>query len=248
MAPSFLKIFSGTLTQVTSAAILCIVSSCCLGQTLSDTMALFDEGKNQAAVTQLSAMAQRGDAEAQNMLGVLYDNGQQGIAQDYKLARTWFEKAAAQGQSSAQYHLGFLYEAGRGVPHSDKQALHWYGLAAAGGNPNAQYRLGLMQLNGFGVKANPAEARKWFALAAAQGDPQAQRQLGTLYARGLGVAQNKLLGYMWLDIARGLGDPSAERTGLELAQTMPPEAVSKAQVLAKQCIAKGYQGCEPSAR
>jgi len=216
-------------------------------QTVAQSMELFDDGKTQEAVAQLTKLGQSGDAEAQNLLGVLYDNGQ-GVAQDYKLARVWFEKAAALGHPSAQYHLGFLYEAGRGVAHNDKQALYWYGLAAGRADPNAQYRLALMNLNGFGVKPNPAEARKWFAQAAAQGDPQAQRQLGSLYAKGLGVAQNKILGYMWIDIARGLGDQSASRAVVELAQTMSAQAVNHAQDLAKQCIAKSYQSCEVTTR
>ena len=137
-----------------------------------------------------------------------------------------------------------MYEAGRGVAQSDKQALHWYGLAATAANPNAQYRLAVMSLNGYGVKPNPIEARKWFARAAAQGDPHAQRQLGILYAKGLGVAQNKVVAYMWLDIARGLGEQSATRTLTELSETMSKDLVTQAQELAKRCIAKNYQGCE----
>jgi TPR repeat protein len=137
-----------------------------------------------------------------------------------------------------------MYEAGRGVAHSDKQALHWYGLAATAANPSAQYRLAMMNLNGFGMKPNPVEARKWFARAAAQGDPHAQRQLGTLYAKGLGVAQNKMLAYMWLDIARGLGEQSAVRTLAELSETMSKEAVTRARELATRCIAKSYQDCD----
>ena len=101
-----------------------------------------------------------------------------------------------------------------------------------------------MSLNGYGVKPNPVEARKWFAQAAAQGDPHAQRQLGILYAKGLGVAQNKMLAYMWLDIARGLGEQSATRTLAELSDTMSKDLVARAQELARQCIAKNYQGCE----
>ena len=105
-----------------------------------------------------------------------------------------------------------------------------------------------MNLNGFGIKPNPAEARKWFALAAAQGDPKSQRQLGSFYAKGLGVVQNKILAYMWIDIARGLGDQSAIRAINELTETMSSEAVIRGQDLAKQCIAKGYQGCDALTR
>ena len=237
-----------TITRLGLSRLLCLLSvllvgGMCHAQTMAESMALLDEGKYQEAIAILNTEARRGDAQAQYLLGVLYDNGQ-GVAQDYKLARSWFEKAAAQGQASAQYHLGFMYEAGRGMPHNNQQALHWYGLAAAGADPNAQYRLALMHLNGFGGKVNATEARKWFAQAAAQGDPQAQRQLASLYAKGLGGTQNKTLAYMWLDIARGLGDQSALRASVELAETMASEAIATAQDWAKQCIAKAYRGCE----
>ena len=58
------------------------------------------------------------------------------------------------------------------------------------------------------------------------------------------MAQNKILAYMWLDIARGLGEQSALRTLTELSETMSKDLVARAQELAKQCIAKSYQGCE----
>ena len=100
-------------------------------QTVAESMALFDDGKTKEAVAQLTKLAQDGDPEAQNLLGVLYDNGQ-GVAQDYQSARAWFEKAAARGHASAQYHLGFMFEAGRGVPHSDKQGPIGYRLRNKG--------------------------------------------------------------------------------------------------------------------
>jgi TPR repeat protein len=73
-------------------------------QTVAESMALFDDGKTKEAVAQLTKLAQDGDPEAQNLLGVLYDNGQ-GVAQDYQSARAWFEKAAARGHASAQFRL-----------------------------------------------------------------------------------------------------------------------------------------------
>ena len=53
--------------------------------------------------------AVQGHANAQNSLGVLYDNGH-GVAQDYGQARAWWEKAAAQtddkeAQQAAQLAL-----------------------------------------------------------------------------------------------------------------------------------------------
>jgi TPR repeat protein len=52
-------------------------------------------------------LAEQGDADAQYRLGVLYANGY-GVPKDYVQARQWYEKAAAQGNTIAQYNLGRL--------------------------------------------------------------------------------------------------------------------------------------------
>jgi len=43
-------------------------------------------------------LAERGDAEAQDILGNMYYNGQ-GVPQDYKEAARWYRKAAEQGDA-----------------------------------------------------------------------------------------------------------------------------------------------------
>ncbi len=59
-------------------------------------------------------LAEQGDAEAQNNLGVMYGHGW-GVAQDDTEAVTWYRKAAEQGDARAQYMLGFMYDHGQGV-------------------------------------------------------------------------------------------------------------------------------------
>ena len=46
-------------------------------------------------------LAEQGDADAQNYLGVMYKNGQ-GVKKDYVKAAEWFRKAAEQGYALAQ--------------------------------------------------------------------------------------------------------------------------------------------------
>lgn len=77
-------------------------------------------------------MAERGDAEAQNNLGVIYAKGH-GVAQDYKQAAYWYKKAAEQGHAGAQHNLGFVYAEGQGVTQDLKLAYIWSSLAAAQG-------------------------------------------------------------------------------------------------------------------
>ena len=57
--------------------------------------------------------------------------------QDYGQARQWYEKAAAEGNASAQHNLGVMYSNGHGVPQDFIQAHKWYNLAGANGNKNA---------------------------------------------------------------------------------------------------------------
>ena len=53
------------------------------------------------------------------------------MPQNYTKARQWYEKAAAQGSSPAEYNLGVLYDEGHGMPQDYVRAYMWYSLAAA---------------------------------------------------------------------------------------------------------------------
>ena len=76
---------------------------------------------------------------------------------------------AIQGNSPAQYGLGFMYDYGEGVPEDDKEAVKWYRLAAEQGYASAQYNLGLMYANGEGVPEDNVLAYMWVNLAGANG-------------------------------------------------------------------------------
>ncbi|MBI3039708.1 sel1 repeat family protein [bacterium] len=59
-------------------------------------------------------LAQRGYADAQDLLGVMYKLGD-GVSKDYKEAEKWLRLAASQGDSDAQHNLGVMYYNGEGV-------------------------------------------------------------------------------------------------------------------------------------
>ena len=81
-----------------------------------------------------------GLADAQDSLGVFYDNGL-GVTQDHFEAANWFAKAAEQGLANAQNNLGLCFEYGRGVESSRSTALAWYRKAAAQGHEGAKTNL-----------------------------------------------------------------------------------------------------------
>jgi hypothetical protein len=89
---------------------------------------------------------------------------------DYAAALRLFKDAAAQGNASAELHLGSMYYNGDGVTKDTAEALRWFQLSAAKGNRIAQYSLGLMYETGDGVTANVTDALHWYSLAAKQGE------------------------------------------------------------------------------
>jgi uncharacterized protein len=73
--------------------------------------------------------ANGGDAEAQYMVGSIYEKGL-GIDPDYAAAASWYHKAAAQNHSRSMINLAYLYEQGMGVEANMASALNWYRRAA----------------------------------------------------------------------------------------------------------------------
>jgi TPR repeat protein len=125
------------------------------------------------SLKELRTKADRGDASAQNNLGVMYEKGQ-GVSQNYTEAMRWYRKAADQGFAEGQYNLGVMYEKGRGVSQNYTEAGVWFRKAADQGDADAQFNLGVTYYNGYGVPQNYTQAHMWFTLAAskASGDKQ----------------------------------------------------------------------------
>jgi len=63
---------------------------------------------------------------------------------DFATALREWEPLAEQGDASAQFSLGAMYEKGKGVPQDYKTAVKWYRLAAEQGYASAQSILGWM--------------------------------------------------------------------------------------------------------
>src|SRR5690606_31416635 len=85
----------------------------------------YDRADYRTALNVWMDAASRGDAEAQTMVGEIYERGL-GSAPNYEAAVEWYRQAADQGYSRAQFNLGALYEQGLGVPEDRLQALNLY--------------------------------------------------------------------------------------------------------------------------
>jgi TPR repeat protein len=114
-------------------------------------------------------LAEKGNAEAQFMVGNIY-NGNQAGNLDWTKAAEWYRKSAEQGYAPAEFYLGQMLDngiqtkgpsAGKGVAKNTKEALSWYHKAAEQKYVDAYAKLALAFYNGVDVPKNLAEAFAW---------------------------------------------------------------------------------------
>ena len=139
------------------------------------------------AMIEFQKAAEKGNAEAQYMLGQIYEDGGMGMAvpdsdgsytngrvvnfhpvpNDFGLAAKWYRMAAKQGNALAQNHLGLIYADGRAVPQDYAEAYFWLSLASANGSHSStngvdDRDLAASHLTKTALLQTQERARKWF--------------------------------------------------------------------------------------
>ena len=100
---------------------------------LNEGVAAYQAGNVPLAYKEFLACAQKGDADCQFNVALMYEKGL-GVTKDEKEAVVWYRKSANQGSSNAQFNLGVLYENGRGSAVDFAQANQWYRKASVQGD------------------------------------------------------------------------------------------------------------------
>ena len=129
------------------------------------------------AAEELERLAERGDAHAQYLTGLLYRDGTL-LIPDSQRAKDWFTQAAEQGLPEAQYTLGKLFLSDDMEVRDPDEGICWLKQAAESGNHFAAYRLGKEYLKGEVVHKDSAKAVDWFTQSAEAGNQYAQYMLG----------------------------------------------------------------------
>ena len=144
------------------------------------------------------ALANKGDAEAQYHLGMMYNNGI-GTQRDIRQAFEWFQKATAANDPLGAYKLGCYYDGqGEGIVANDKnEALKYKLIAAQAGYSLAQHDVALL----YARQENFEEAMKWWKLAGDQGFPGALYNLSGLYFQGKGAPKDLSLAYAYYKLS-----------------------------------------------
>ncbi|MEO1114115.1 MAG: tetratricopeptide repeat protein [Pseudomonadota bacterium] len=102
---------------------------------------LMEAGQFEEAKEELWPAARSGNADAEELIGVLYAMGL-GVERDDQRAFEWYLRSAMKGHPGAQSGVGWYYEVGRGMPAPDLvRAYMWYTLSAIGGDPDAAISL-----------------------------------------------------------------------------------------------------------
>jgi TPR repeat protein len=137
-----------------------------MAQDFDSAMRAYKEKQYAAALTEFTAAAEQGNADAQLIVGKMYMIGQ-GVEKNSEQAIKWFRAAAGQGNVDAQFFLGAMYL----LPQRDiAEGLKWLRLAAARELPDAQFLLGMTYLKGQNFTHDPVRADMWLRLAAAHGE------------------------------------------------------------------------------
>ena len=120
------------------------------------------------------------------------------------------ESSAAAGDVSAQFELGKIFAAGKGVERDEVQAASWFKRAAEGGSAEAQTNYAAMLFQGQGLEKDQAEAVRLYEKAASNGAVLAQFTLAQLYERGIAVETDPAKSLMWFEKAGEAGLTAAQ--------------------------------------
>ena len=77
-------------------------------------VAAHERGDYATALREFRPLAERGLAEAQANLGMMFEKGQ-GVPQSHAEAVKWYRRSANRGSVVAQNGLGYMYDKGQGV-------------------------------------------------------------------------------------------------------------------------------------
>ncbi|MBQ8516936.1 MAG: SEL1-like repeat protein [Akkermansia sp.] len=148
------------------------------------------EQNRQEAEKWMKKAAELGNREAINLLSRVEQDKQEQLLQEklmqaaeymdnkqYEKGIALFSELAEQGNTEAQYHLGYAYCRGIGVEKNPASAFKWFSSAAEKGDERAQCYLGKLYYTGYGVDEDREKAEFWLHRSAAQGNKPAQTVL-----------------------------------------------------------------------
>jgi uncharacterized protein len=127
--------------------------------------------------------AEKGDPAAQVLAAEIYSRGL-GVPVNPVEAARWYEKAADQGVTEAQFRYGAMLLSGKDIPRDKARAEKLMKAAAEAGNPMAQFNYGQLMMMNHPGETGLDMAFPWFMKAAEARLADGEYALSQLYANG----------------------------------------------------------------
>ncbi|MGD0078629.1 MAG: tetratricopeptide repeat protein [Sedimentisphaerales bacterium] len=160
------------------------------------------------SIQSLIEKANKGDANAQYMLGDRYYHGKD-VKHDHNEAIKWFTKSAQQGRVDAETYIGIIYSEGPTVKDWN-EAAKWFLKAAEHGSADAQCKLGNIYFNGRGIPEDHNEGIRWLKKAAERGHMASQLFLAMMYSGLADYPKDYNEAFKWFKRAANQGCISAQ--------------------------------------
>ncbi len=138
-------------------------------------------------------------------LGLLFSQEQYDVSQTLKTR-------ASQGDATAQFALGLLYQQGKGFVQNSTRAAEWYAKAADQGSTDAQTNLAVLYAQGQGVPQDYVAAYMWF-LVSTQAGVEHNRDALTMLERRMSseqITEAKRRAQAWMQ-THGSANPGAPK-------------------------------------
>lgn len=142
-------------------------------------------------------LADAGNAEAMNALGIIYSRGLCDSV-NHTAALMWFSRAAAGGYANAWTNLGLMHKDGLGTPQDFAKAYRCFASGAEMNSPSAIYSQGYMLYKGLGCEQSYEKAVALFRKSIPMRSLGSMYLLGLCYRNGYGVSQNTDSARYWL--------------------------------------------------
>lgn len=136
------------------------------------------------AIAHLRNAAETGHTDALHALGLIYFRGSNGVRQDMRKAKEYYQRAAKQGSRSANYDYAWMCAFGLGGPRDVEEAILFFERAAEKGHHLSMIELA--QLYQEPECRNYQRAFEWAQRGAESEDPTGEFILGNLYFFGRG--------------------------------------------------------------
>lgn len=213
----------------------------------------------------LTALADSGDAKAQNTLGVWYYTGRK-VKQDYRKALEWWSKSAKQGNADGLGNMAMCFQLGNGTKKDSVTAMGLYKKAITAGNKaiipqheaivskdsTALFSTRLLFIcytEGIGVKKNFKKAEVYQRILANSGDVYQQFSLGLSslngdhpdeaakwFKKAADNGKNEAVYYYGYLLFNGMGVAQDKAEGLKLIES----AAGKGMAAAKYQLGRAY--------